>query len=276
MKYQKISDLCGVYSFLLFLHVMKNHGSHFVTLFLLVFAGLSGTLKAQDKVVVDAADKVTFEASDHVIVTALLYKTTDTLPYIILFHDVNSSKGEFRHETKKFLKLGYNLLAVDLRNGGLCDSVPNETAVLAKLRQPNIGNAEVQLDMVAAINYVHTISKKKVILLGSGYSASLVLYIGATNPLVSAVVAYSPYDYFGGSLKTADVFPKYQSIPVYVASSQAEENDAKKYIAAIPSARVTQFAPTGSGSHGSGALLPYDADFHSYWISLLLFLKSVK
>ena len=235
---------------------------------LLILAGFTGALKAKDK--------VTFESTDNIIVTAMQYKANDTMPYIVMCHDENSSKGEYRHETQKFMKLGYNCLAVDLRNGNTFDSVPNETATLVRLRQLHVGNADVQLDIVAAINYAHSINNKKVILMGSGYSASLALYIGATNLLVSSVVVFSPTDYFGGSLKTKDVFSKYQSIPVYVASSKAESADVKKYVAAIPTAKLTTFTPTGSGAHGSAALLPYDVDFHSYWISLLLFLKGAK
>jgi dienelactone hydrolase len=253
---------------LLFLHSMSYKKVYSLLVTALAFAGYTTHLKAQDK--------VTFIATDKLIVTADAYIVNDTLPYMILCHDLKSSRGEYKDLAKKFSKLGYNCLAVDLRNGGTSNGVDNETANLATLKHLPATPLDAKLDIEAAITYAHNKNNRRVVLVGSGYSASLALYVGATDARVAGVLAFSPEDYFKGKLATKDVFNQYVDKPVYIASTKGEQEDVKKYTADISESKVVQFAPPKAGVHGSAALLVSDDEYHDYWISILMFTGKIK
>ena len=73
-------------------------------------------------------EKVSFPSEDGIEITADKYLVNEEYPYILLFHQAGSSRGEFRDVAEKFLKLRYNCLAVDLRSGDNANFVNNETA----------------------------------------------------------------------------------------------------------------------------------------------------
>jgi len=223
-----------------------------------------------------AQDKITFAATDKLLVTADLYSVNDTLPYMILCHDLKSSRGEYKDLAKRFNKLGYNCIAIDMRVGGTKNNITNETMALAQAKHITTKLLDCKLDIEAAINYAYKKNSKKVVLLGSGFSGSLVIYIGATNTKVSNVMAFSPADYFGGILVTKDVFPKC-TIPVFVASSRAEAPAVKKYVADIPAGKVTLYSPSNSdGAHGTDALLSTTTDHQDYWLTILMYIKQLQ
>lgn len=247
---------------------MLSKKIHSLSLAVAFAACFSAPLRAQEK--------ITFIATDKLIITGDLYMVSDTLPYMILCHGQKSSRGEYRETAKKFIKLGYNCIAIDLRNGGVYNGVENETATLAGLKHLPTGMIDAKLDIEAAITYAHNKSNKKVVLVGSKYSASLVLDIGATDPRVATVLAFSPSDDFNGKLNISSVLPKY-NIPVYVSSARSEAAAVKKYVAGIPSSKLVQFIPPTEGSSGSAALLVADKnEYHDYWISILMFMRQVQ
>lgn len=253
---------------LLFLQSMLNKRTFTIPFIIVACLSLGAPLKAQEK--------ITFIATDKLIVTGDLYMVNDTLPYMILCPKGKSSRGEYRESAKKFMKLGYNCIAVDLRNGGSYNGVEDETATLASLKHLPSGMLDSKIDIEAAIAYAYNRSNKKVVLVGSGYSASLVLYIGATDSRVATVLAFSPSDYFNGKLNINSVLPKY-NIPVYVSSARSEAGAVKKYVADIPSSKLVQFIPPTEGASGSPALLTSDRDeYHDYWISILMFMRQVQ
>lgn len=223
-----------------------------------------------------AQDKITFAATDKLIITADLYSVNDTLPYMILCHDLKSSRGEFNDLAKRFNKLGYNCIAIDMRVGGTKNGVANETMALAQAKHITTKLLDCKLDIEAAISYAYLKSKKKVILVGGGFSGALVLYEGASSPYVACVMAFSPADYFGGILVTKDVFSKC-TIPVFVASSRSEAAAVKKYVADIPSAKVTLFSPSSAeGGHGTDALLSTTEGHQDYWLTILMYIKQLQ
>jgi alpha-beta hydrolase superfamily lysophospholipase len=79
-----------------------------------------------------AQEKINFTASDHLKISADLYLKDQTLPFIILCHQANSSRGEYFEIASRLQKLGYNCLAIDLRAGESMNYVKNETAERAK------------------------------------------------------------------------------------------------------------------------------------------------
>jgi len=79
-----------------------------------------------------AQKAVTFTAKDGLLVTADLYESDASYPYLLLFHQAGSSRGEFREIAPRLTKLGYNCLAVDLRAGNENNFVVNQTSLRAK------------------------------------------------------------------------------------------------------------------------------------------------
>ena len=71
---------------------------------------------------------ITFSSADSLEITADEYIVSPYKPYILLFHEQGSSRGEYHTIARRLCKLDYNCLALDLRNGGNNSRVSNETA----------------------------------------------------------------------------------------------------------------------------------------------------
>ena len=110
-------------------------------------------------------------------------------PYILLFHQQQSSRGEYYTIARKLCKMDYNCLAVDIRNGGSDNSVSNETVKRCRENRCSRGVTDVEKDILSAVKYAFEKSKKPVILFGSGANGSLCLKIARENDNVRAVIA---------------------------------------------------------------------------------------
>lgn len=214
-----------------------------------------------------------FLSPDKVKVTADWYKIDDTSQVIILCHQEESSRGEYIQTAKRFNKLGFNCLAVDLRIGAESNGVANLTAPEIKSKKKSYLDAEK--DILAAIEYVYSQTKKKIILLGSSYSASLVLKIAKENEKVGAVIALSPGEYFGKKLSVKKVIDGLDK-PVFVASSKQESAEVTKITEGIKSDKKVQFIPPLDGASGSKALQKATPGSQDYWMALLIFSKTLK
>ncbi len=222
-----------------------------------------------------AQKKITFPSKDDVTITADEYIVNDSLPYLVLCHQAGASRGEYSETAKKFNKLGFNCLAIDQRSGNTSNGVINETAKSADAKKKAVTYLDAEQDIIAAIDYLSTKTKEKIILVGSSYSASLVLKIATTNDKVSAVLAFSPGEYFGKTLKLKDAIKNLDK-PVFVTSSKNEAAGLTELVKDVKSGSKTQFTPNGNGEHGSKALWKASADNKEYWLSVLLFLKQAR
>jgi len=218
--------------------------------------------------------EIEFKASDGLLVTANLYQSRKSNPFIILFHQEQSCKGEFEPIISRFIKLNYNCLAVDLRTGADVGFEKNKTAARAKEEDYSISINQSFRDIEAAIDYVFQLSGKEISLYGSASSANLALIAGKNNENVNAVVAFSPGEYltFENDLKSIlSNYPK----PIFVAVT-AEEFPYFSDIEGFPGNNKILFKPTkGKGLRGTGALLKENPTRDEYWLSLLLFFKSL-
>lgn len=219
-------------------------------------------------------EKVTFPAEDGIVVTADKYFTDEELPYILLFHQAGSSRGEFIDIAGRFQKLRYNCLAVDLRSGRSSNYIQNETAKNAGLRNAPVKYLDAAMDIRAAIDYVRELSPLPMILLGSSYSASLVMLEGEENPNVSAVIAFSPGEYFGEDLRMEDRIDTI-SKPLFIAVTEREEPYVRQMMSGIPEEDYTLFRPEGPGKHGARALWEDNPSKDEYWLALLLFINNL-
>lgn len=224
---------------------------------------------------VTGQEAVYFTADDGLRVRGDLYLHNNQQPYIILCHQDGSNRSEFYEIAPKLLNLNYNCLAIDLRAGGKSGFVQNETASRALLEKRPVRPLDAAADIRAAIHYVQLISKKPVILLGSSYSASLCLLAAAGNPLVKAVIALSPGEYFQPVMTMGEEV-KNVSQQVFVISTQTEYPYIQKMLSGIPADRLTLFKPEKTrGVRGTGALNTATSGNDEYWFALMMFFKKL-
>lgn len=223
-----------------------------------------------------AQDKILFPATDSLPVTADFYPADAAQPYILLFHEEGSSRGEFRDIAPRLVKIGYNCLAVDLRLGKESHYIPNETAKRADSLHLYPKKTDCLKDIKGAISYAAQKNHQPVILLGSSFSASLCLLAAKKNPDVKAVAAFSPGEFFQPQLSVKDSFQGYNKLTL-VAGARFEYPYLIEISKNIPGDKKTIFVPTqAEGEHGVKALLKSDPASNDYWLSLLMFFRNVK
>ena len=222
-----------------------------------------------------AQRKVTFLASDKLEVTADFYLYDSGAPYIILFHQGNSSRGEYREVAPKLLRLGFNCLAVDLRSGKESNFVQNETATLAQKNNLPATFLDSEKDILAAMEYVEkTAIRNRYILMGSSFSASLAMKVANQNKRVTAVIAFSPGEYFN-PVTAKDWIKDFDKL-LYVSSTKREQPFVTEMVKDIPAPLLTTFYPSGEGIHGASALWNDHPQSGDIWMSLMMFMAKVK
>jgi dienelactone hydrolase len=209
------------------------------------------------------------------LITADLYLVADTLPYMVLCHQAGYSRGEYAQTARKLCNLGYNCLAVDLRSGKEVNGVVNETAILAAQKKISTDYLETEKDILAGLNYAYAESKKKVFLVGSSFSASLVLKIAASDERVGGVMAFSPGEYFGKKLKVSEAIANCTA-PIFVTSALSEAKDASALITDVKSKVKVQFVPSTEGRHGSSCLWKDNPGYREYWYEILMFIRLLR
>lgn len=215
-------------------------------------------------------------ASDSLPVTANLYESDASKPYILLFHQAGSSRGEYNEIASRLLKFGYNCLAVDLRSGNEINFVQNETARKAiELKKPH-KHIDAQLDILAAIQWAYNRNGEKVILFGSSYSASLCLKLAKGNLKVKAVVAYSPGEYFYPEHNIEQEITDLDK-PIFVTCTFLEFPYTQTLLSGVSPSCITFFKPTPEQTtHGAKILWQSDAQSNENWLALMMFFKSLK
>ena len=223
-----------------------------------------------------AQEIVTFKAKDGLTITANLYEIDSVNPYVLLFHQAGSSKGEFKEIAIKLLKLKYNVLAVDLRSGDAMNFSPNVTAALAEKENFPNSHIDARQDIVAAIDYAYEKSNnQQVVIFGSSYSASLCLLEGKDNSKVKAVIAFSPGEYFQPQIVLQEELMGYKK-KVFVACSASEYKYTKLLLSGVEEKYKTVFAPReNDGRHGAKSLWKDCKANKEYWLNLFLFFKQI-
>lgn len=219
--------------------------------------------------------KVSFNAKDKLVVTADYYPSGNAQNrYILLFHQSGSSRGEYRKIAPKLKNLEYNCLSVDLRSGEQINFIKNETAERAKNLQKITSPIEAKKDIEAAIEYAYNKTNKRVILMGSSYSASLCLLEAKTNPKVKGVLAFSPGEFFRPFLLMKNEIKGFNK-PVFVCGSKLEYDYAKKILENVPENKKQLFTP-GKCAHGAKALWDESENSNEIWLAMLMFFQELK
>jgi len=223
-----------------------------------------------------AQTTVTFPASDSLPVTADLYKGKAGEPWLLLFHDEQGSRGEYRSLAPRLVKMGYHCLAVDLRTGRESNYVSNLTTRRADTLRPHPRPLDCLRDMEGAIRYAYENSHQPVVLLGSSFSASLALLQATRDTLVRAVIAFSPGEFFRPFVTVRDSLQAVR-VPVLIAGTKQEYPYLQELSSLIPASLLTLYTPVRyDGLHGVAALLPDDPASGDYWLSLLMFFRKIR
>jgi len=222
-------------------------------------------------------EKVSFYSKDSLKISADLYLKDYRLPFILLFHQGGSSRGEYNEIAARLMKLDYNCLSVDLRSGDKINYVANETAQRADAGNYPNAFIDARQDIEAAIQYTRKYNSKPLILFGSSYSASLCLIIANNNENVKAVIAFSPGEYFRPKLIVKDEISGIQK-PLFVSSSSLEYDYVEKMLAGVQEKFITFYRPEKGekGVHGAKALWKENKSSDSCWLELLMFFKKIR
>lgn len=218
---------------------------------------------------------VHFYADDSLEINADFYQADPFAPYIVFMHQAGSSRGEYQEIAPRFTKMKYNGLAVDLRSGWESNYIQNETAKKAKKMHLPHKMKDARKDVIAAVDYAYKTSGKPVILFGSSYSATLALEVAKNNPKVSAVVAFSPGEYFSGHSVKETISGL--SKPYFVTGTLKEKSYIEALMSETDSPQGILFFPVeGKGRHGASNLWKKSADASEYWLALIVFFRSLK
>jgi len=217
---------------------------------------------------------ITFPSTDGLEITADLYNTVENSDtYIILFHQAMFSRGSYRPIAPELNKLGFNCIAIDQRSGLKARGIDNETHKRAKKKGLTTQYPDAIPDLEATILFVkNELKAKKIIIWGSSYSASLVLYMGAKHPdLIDGILSFSPGEYFEIDGKKILSFVSEIKCPVFITSAK---NERKQWIDFYENihAPKTSFLPKESGFHGSKALWFDKKGHEEYWKAVKEFL----
>jgi len=225
------------------------------------------------------AQKVTFTASDKVVVTGNLYDLDKNKPVILLCHQAGYNKYEYADIAPKLNELGYNALAVDLRGGGTFAAHSNETVETATKKGQNVNGLNAEKDIAAAIDYLNKKYNQEVIVWGSSYSSSFVLFAAAENKKVKASISFSPGDYFGNAKPSlAEVLPLLNK-PFFITSSKREAAGVKNLLknTTLKKGQIHFIPKNVDGAHGARVLWngQDDNDAAEYWPAIKQFLNTL-
>lgn len=219
-------------------------------------------------------EETIFPTPDGVLVHSKFYFTdAKETKMMILCHQAHYSKGEYIETAPKFNKLGYTCLAIDQRSGDNVNGDANKTAEHAKKMNYRTDFDDAEIDIRAAVQFLYGKYGKKLTLVGSSYSAGLVLKVAALeSDKVESVISFSPGEFFKDTMMVRESLKKL-NIPIWITCSKEEIGETEKLFTGMDMKNITFFKPKKDGKHGSKALWDNNSNNKEYWESLKEFLK---
>jgi predicted alpha/beta superfamily hydrolase len=240
----------------------------------------TGTLDSIQNKNSTAYERVQFHSLDSLLIDANYYFSSLSAPNILLCHQARWNKYEYDSIAVVLQKKGYNCLAIDQRSGGLMDldeihpiNATYKRAIAAGLPTEYL---DAEQDIIAAINYLYHKEQRAIILWGSSYSSTLALYNGLNNDKITAIISFSPGDYF--SAKKGSLVPLIEAStkPFFITSSKEEAESIQNLMQdKLLSNQQVQFIPKADGYHGSRALWASKNGNEEYWTAIINFLESL-
>jgi dienelactone hydrolase len=237
-----------------------------------IFILITGIMTFNAGIALKAQQQVKIKTFDGLTIYGNLYETNDKNARVILLcHQARSSKNEYKQSAAQFNKLGYTCLAIDQRSGDTTGM--NQTVMEAKKNDMPTSYMDAEADIIAAIEYLHRVYKKKITVLGSSYSASLIIKIAAENPdKIEKIAAFSPGEYFEDK-NIINTSLSIINIPVFITGGQGEEKQLSLLTKDIVNDKIVLFKPVLGGKHGASVLNPDNRASSTYWTELSKFLK---
>ncbi len=223
-------------------------------------------------------ERVIFPSREGFKIVGDLYRAhaDPATPFLVLFHEARTSRGEFREIAPRLNDLGYNCLAVDLRVGKGVHKIVNLTARQAERSGKETSLLDALKDVEDALAFAReNYAKGKLVVWGNAFSAALALVVAGTPDRVDGVVAFAPAEYFenlGKGPTWIRACAGQVRCPVFVTSARADA-DWRPIFEALPTEAKTAFLPEVEGHRGSEALWSKTAGSDEYWRAIEAFLK---
>ena len=224
-------------------------------------------------------ETVIINSIDGLNIKADVYEIEDKkAPVILLFHQARFSRGEYRETAPLLNDLGFNCIAIDQRSGKGVNGVTNETFLEASKKGLGTKYPDAYPDLKAALKFaMRKYPSNKIIVWGSSYSASLVFVLAQKYlDKISAVIAFSPGEYFKFKGKKIKEYAQKVKCPVFITSAKKEHRSWKGIYESIPVGKKSYFLPESDGVHGSRALWKSNKSHKEYWKALKEFLFKLK
>jgi pimeloyl-ACP methyl ester carboxylesterase len=251
-----------------------------LVLILLVIISCKQNEKKKEITIENATKEITFFTNDSIKIFGDLYELNKTAPTILLFHQSGSNaKAEYNSIIPILEKEGFNVLAIDQRQGGQIYGDYNRT--VANIPNNQFGYCDAYSDLETALRFIlkSGFTGKK-ILWGSSYSGSLAIKLANQYQKdINGVLAFSPAsggpmqecrpDEYFGTLKTPLLLLRpAQEMEIESAKNQfelAKQNNHQTYIAE-------------HGVHGSSMLVKERVgnDVDDNWNVVKTFLENFK
>lgn len=247
----------------------------FILLFLCLIGCQDNQVEAETSIVED--HMITFPSTDGLTVTAENYFIDEHAPIFILFHKAGWSRGEFNDTALKLNEMGYNAIAVDLRSGLEVNDTINETAQLASTLNFERNHTDAAKDIIGTLDYVYSLYDNEIYLLGSSFSASLLLTLESSyTDQIKGIFAFSPGEYFTYDGKSIAYGSKTLKVPVFITSASYELDEWENIYDNIGSENKFAFYPEAFGEHGSESLWEETEGQEEYWEAMTIFLDTLK
>lgn len=247
---------------------------------LVVATDTAGTLDTIHNQNSTTYQRVQFQSLDSLLIDANYYHVSNNAPSILLCHQARWNKYEYDSIAVVLKNKGYNCLATDQRSGGIMniDGIQpvNATHIRAVAANLPTDYLDAEQDIIAAIDYLYNKTQKPIILWGSSYSSTLALYNGLNNDKVTAVISFSPGDYFSEQKGSLVPLLEASSKPFFITSSKTEAEGVRNLIKNKEQAeQQVQYIPKQDGHHGSRALWSSKIGHEEYWTAIISFLESL-
>ena len=201
--------------------MLSNKIKYFIIFFFLMGASSASAIEP-------SGDLTLLTVEDKTRVYAHFYRAmNNNQKIVLLFHQAGSNSMEYEPVLSAFHLAGFDTLAVDQRSGGMRWGVDNLTV---KRLGASTDYAEAYPDLEAALEYAVKRKYKKILVVGSSYSASLAIVLASKNPdKIMAVAAFSPGEYFPDNnwIKTAAAKLE---VPLYITSTDNERQRVEEVI----------------------------------------------
>ncbi|MEZ5038605.1 MAG: alpha/beta fold hydrolase [Saprospiraceae bacterium] len=227
-----------------------------------------------------APKEVSRLTADSVRIFGYLYEISKSTPTVILFHQAGSNaRAEYRSIIPVLVKKGFNVLAIDQRQGGQVFGNYNKT--VAGIPNNEFSFCDASKDLEAALNFIlkSGFTGKK-ILWGSSYSGLLAINLAHERQSeIHGVLAFSPAS--GGPIEDCkfDNFFETLRVPLLLLRPAQEmelESVKAQFNLAMQHNHQTYIAI--NGAHGSSMLVEerVGKSVADNWEIVTSFLTSIK